>query len=116
MSRFLSLTAFAAEVGWHHSDIEKLVAENKIKAYQLLNSEPYIPKTELARVKRMTYQVSTVNAKEERLIQDEADRVSRANSRSKIAAEREALESKIENRRSALALKRANTQVDGGDS
>lgn len=112
MSRFLSLSAFAAEVGWHQGDVEKLIAEKKIKAYGLVDSEPYIPKTELAKVREMAYQVSPRTVKEDHLEQVEADRVSRANSRSKIAAERAALESKVERRRTALALKRANREAE----
>lgn len=111
MSRFLSLSAFAAEVGWHQGDIEKLIAEKKIKAYGLADSEPYIPKAELAKVKGMATRVNPVTVKDDYLSQVEADRVNRANSRSKIAAERVALETKVEKRRTALALKRANREA-----
>lgn len=116
MSRFLSLSAFAAEVGWHQGDIEKLIAEKKIKAYGLMDSEPYIPKTELAKVREMVYEVNPTTARESHLMQVEADRLSRANSRTKIAAERAALESKVEKRRTAQALKRANREADNEES
>ncbi len=110
MSQFLSLSAFAAEVAWHQDDIMKLIAENKIKSYQTASHEPYIPRTELAKVKEMSYKIKTLNTKEERLIQDEADRVSRAYSRSKIAAERTAQDTETERRRLAMALKNAKRQ------
>lgn len=108
MSQYLSLSAFAAEVGWRPDDVMTLVTEGRIKAYQLINDETYIPKTELAKVQQMSYTTDFPNAKKEQLIQDEADRLSRAHSRSRIASERAAKHTEAQARRQALALRRAN--------
>ena len=56
----------------------KLVTEKKITAYQVISHEPYIPETELYKVKGMPYTATFLTEKEDRLIRDEADRVSRA--------------------------------------
>jgi hypothetical protein len=116
MSQFLSLSAFAAEVGWQQDDIMKLIEANQIKAHQLPGGEPYIPKAELNKVRQMSYSTAFPNAKEERLIQDEVDRKSRAHSRSKISTERAAEETATEERRQERALKRDKQSENTTDS
>lgn len=107
MSQYLSLSAFASEVGWHQDDVMKLITDDRIKAHQGIGDEPYIPKSELASVRQMSYETSFADIKEERLMQDEADHVSRAYSRSKIASEHAEATAKTEKRRLASAQNRA---------
>jgi hypothetical protein len=103
----MSVTAFAREVGCSQDEILRLLTENRIKFYQLEGGEPFIPKVEMAKAKDMaSREQNMTDKKEEHILQNEKDRVSRAESRARVAAERSEQEAKLEQRKSRLSSKR----------
>lgn len=106
MSQYLSLSAFAYQLGCPESTIRALVAENRIGAYQVGHGEPFIRKTELPVARDIISHGRLLTKDEQNIAQDEKDQVSRTESRVKIAAERKEQELKLEERKSKLLAKR----------